>query len=226
MNNIKGELSVSMMCVPLDQNKEYLEAFTKDNVEWLHIDIMDGVFAPNFTLGPDYVRYLRQLVDIPFDFHFMVEEPEVRMQWFDIKPTDSVSIHYESTRHLDKCLQYVKNIGAKIMVAINPATPINVIDEILDYLDGVLVMTVNPGFAGQALVKNAHSKVARMRAHLDELGYEHVIIQTDGNMNYKNMKAMHELGSTSFVVGTSSVVTPSVIGVEERIAKSREMIGW
>ena len=99
-----------------------------------------SIFVPNFTLYPDYVKQLRDLTDIPFDFHFMIEKPEERLQWFDIREGDYAAVHYESTKHIAKCLQYLRSIGAKPILAINPGTPICVVEEAVDFIDGVLVM--------------------------------------------------------------------------------------
>lgn len=218
----KGMISVSMMCVSIEQTMDYLAAFEKNGVEYLHIDIMDGEFVPNITLGTDYVKQLRKLTSIPFDFHFMVTEPEEKMKWYDIRENDYVAVHYESTRHIDKCMQYIKSLGAKPILALNPGTPVCVIEEVLDYLDGVLVMSVNPGFAGQKLIPGTLEKVKRVRSFLDERGRQDVIIESDGNMSNENVKLAYRAGSRIFVAGTSSIIKPSLDGVDERIAEKRK----
>ena len=218
----KGMISVSMMCVSIEQTMDYLAAFEKNGVEYLHIDIMDGEFVPNITLGTDYVKQLRKLTSIPFDFHFMVTEPEEKMKWYDIRENDYVAVHYESTRHIDKCMQYIKSLGAKPILALNPGTPVCVIEEVLDYLDGVLVMSVNPGFAGQKLIPGTLEKVKRVRSFLDERGRQDVIIESDGNMSNENVRLAYRAGSRIFVAGTSSIIKPSLDGVDERIAKKRK----
>lgn len=218
----KGMISVSMMCVSIEQTMDYLAAFEKNGVEYLHIDIMDGEFVPNITLGTDYVKQLRKLTSIPFDFHFMVTEPEEKMKWYDIRKNDYVAVHYESTRHIDKCMQYIKSLGAKPILALNPGTPVCVIEEVLDYLDGVLVMSVNPGFAGQKLIPGTLEKVKRVRSFLDERGRQDVIIESDGNMSNENVRLAYRAGSRIFVAGTSSIIKPSLDGVDERIAEKRK----
>lgn len=220
----KGQISVSMMCVRLDLTMEYLKAFERNNVELLHIDVMDGTFVPNITIGVDYAKQLREISRQPFDFHFMVEEPEEKMKWFDIREGDIVSVHWESTRHIDKCMQYIKSCGAKASVALNPGTPLHVLDELYDYLDAVLLLSVNPGFAGQKLIPSVVDKVRRMRKQLDEMGRQDITIIADGNMSNENSRLMYDAGARIFVAGTSSIVKNSIEGVDERIAEMRRSI--
>ena len=222
----KGMISVSMMCVRLDLTMEYLRAFERNNVELLHIDVMDGTFVPNITIGVDYVKQLREISRQPFDFHFMVEEPEEKMKWFDIREGDWVSVHWESTKHIDKCMQYIKSRGAKASVALCPGTPIWVLEELYDYLDGGLLLSVNPGFAGQKLIPSVIEKVRKMSAHLKEIGREDITIIADGNMSNENAKLMYEAGARIFVAGTSSIVKDTIEGVDERIAAKRRSIGF
>lgn len=222
----KGKISISMMCVGITQTEAYLKTFEDSKIEYLHIDVMDGSFVPNFTLGPDYVRELRKLTKIPFDFHFMVESPEEKMPWFDIAAGDYVSVHYESTNHINKCLQYIREQGAHPMVAISPGTPLCVLEECLEYIDGVLVMTVNPGFAGQKIVKSTIKKVEKLRKQLDETGYKAIIIETDGNMSVENASLLYNAGASMFVAGTSSIIKESAEGASKRIEEKRKVIGW
>ncbi len=226
MEKEKGKISVSMMCVGIDQLLDYVKVFNEEKIEYIHVDIIDGVFAPNYTVGTDYVKQLRKLTNIPFDFHFMVEYPEEKIKWFDIQPGDLVAVHYESATHINRCLQYVADKGATPMIALNPGTPIFVLEESLDYIGGVLNMCVNPGFAGQAIVKSAIPKVGKLRRYLDERGYNDIFIETDGNMSLENSRLTYEQGSRIFVAGTSSIVTPNAAGAKERIWAKRKVIGW
>ena len=133
---------------------------------------MDGVFVSNYIFGPYFVKKVRSATSIPLDLHLMIEEPERKLSWFDFGPGDYVSIHYEACRHLQAALSVIRARGAKAMVALNPATPIWVLEEVLCDLDGVLVMTVNPGFAGQKMVpqspENSQSAQVSGRARVRE----------------------------------------------------------
>ncbi|MCD8095434.1 MAG: ribulose-phosphate 3-epimerase [Ruminococcus sp.] len=222
----KGMISVSMMCVRIDLTMDYLKAFERNNVELLHIDVMDGAFVPNITIGVDYVKQLREITKQTFDFHFMVEEPEEKMKWFDIREGDWVSVHWEATKHIDKCMQYIKSLGAKPCIALNPGTPISVLEEMYGYLDGVLLLSVNPGFAGQKLIPSVVDKVRRMSEHLKAIGREDITIIADGNMSNENAKLMYDAGARIFVAGTSSIVKDTIEGVDERIAAKRKSIGY
>lgn len=222
----RGKISVSMMCVRLDLTMDYLKAFERDGVELLHIDVMDGTFVPNITIGVDYVKQLREISRQPFDFHFMVEEPEEKMKWFDIKEGDWVSVHWESTRHMDKCMQYIKSRGAHACIALNPGTPLCLLEEMYCYLDGVLLLSVNPGFAGQKLIPSVIGKVKRMHKMLVDMGkQDDITIIADGNMSNENAKLMYDAGARIFVAGTSSIVKPTIEGVDDRIKALRESIG-
>jgi len=196
------------MCADFCNLGRDLRTFEELGIEYLHIDIMDGIFVPNYTLGTDFVKALHAATDIPLDIHLMIDEPERKIDWFELNPNDYVSIHYESTRHVQRTLQRIKDRGAKTMLALNPATPLCVLEDVLPDLDAVLIMTVNPGFAGQKMVPQTLDKIARCKKMLNERGYGHVEIEADGNVSFENAAKMRAAGADIFVAGTSSILGP------------------
>jgi ribulose-phosphate 3-epimerase len=200
-----GKISPSIMCVDFIRLEEQVRALEEAGVEYIHVDIMDGRFVPNFTLGPDFVTVLRQITAIPLDFHFMVEEPAQYLDLFPIRPGDIVSVHQEACRHLQRTLQAIRQKGATASVALNPATSISLIEDVLSDIGMVLVMTVNPGFAGQKLVPATLDKIRRLKHFLREKGYENIEVEVDGNVSFENAKKMREHGADIFVAGTSSI---------------------
>lgn len=217
------KISPSMMCADITKLSENLKIFEALGIELLHIDVMDGHFVPNFTLGTDYIKNLRKLTGISLDIHLMVENPENVLDYFTLREGDWVSVHAESTRHLQKVLSKIRQMGSKPMVALNPATPLSAIENVLDDIDGVLIMSVNPGFAGQKLIPATLKKCKALREWLDSTGYSHIEIEIDGNVSFENAHAMLEAGANIFVVGTSSVFS-SKTTLPEGIKRFRAII--
>lgn len=202
---MKNKISPSIMCADFMHLDRCIAEFEKCGIELIHVDIMDGSFVPNFTLGTDFVKRLKASTKIPLDIHLMVDRPENKLGWFGFGEDDCVSVHLESTQHINKVIGEIKSRGAKPMIAINPGTPLCLADEVLDDIDAVLVMTVNPGFAGQKLVRSTLDKISRLRKLLDSTGRENVEIEVDGNVSFENAKLMCGAGANIFVAGTSSV---------------------
>lgn len=173
-------------------------------VELVHYDIMDNHFVPNLMLPMELIPKLRRGTRMPFDIHIMAENPESVIEKLELCEGDYVAVHYEATPHLERAISLIKAKGAKAAVAINPATPIETLSEIAPRLDMVLVMTVNPGFAGQKLVEGSLDKIERMRKLLDARGLSHVEIEVDGNCSFENVPKMYKAGADIFVTGTSS----------------------
>ena len=194
-----------MMCADIFTLGDTMDVFEKNGVSYLHIDIMDGEFVPNFTLGTDYCRLMKKATTIPLDIHLMINDPEKKLSWFDFGEGDMVSVHFESTKHPYLALQMIRERGAKAFLAINPGTAASVILPMLSVMDGVLVMTVNPGFAGQKLIPSTLTKIRELRARLDSLGYTNVEIEVDGNVSLENAVLMSEAGADIFVAGTSAM---------------------
>ncbi len=192
-------------------------------MEYLHIDVMDGQFVPNLMLGTAYISSLRKITSIPLDIHLMIVNPESKLDWFDIQPGEYVSIHYESTPHVQRALQTIKSKGGKTMVALNPGTPIEVLRYLLPDLDGVLLMTVNPGFAGQKLIPQGLDKIRDTRKFLDDMGYPQIEIEVDGNVSWENIPKMAAAGTDLYVAGTSSLFNDKV-PVEESVKRFRSLI--
>lgn len=201
----KGMIAASMMCANLVDLKEVIRLFEAEQIEYLHIDVMDGSFVPNLGLGVDYIRALRELTNIPLDLHLMVERPGEKLSWLGIQKEDNIIIHYESTRQLQKVLEEARKYQAKVLLAINPGTPIYCIEEVLDYIDGITVLTVNPGFAGQKLVRSCIRKVDKLKKYLESQGYKNLLIEVDGNISFEHAQILRKLGAGLFVAGTSSI---------------------
>ena len=218
-----GKIAPSIMCANFKHLEDDIKILEANGVEYFHFDIMDGSFVPNFTLGPDVMKAVRELTKIPFDIHLMVQCPENHLALFEIRAGDIVSVHQESTVHLQRVLQKIKDLGAKATVALNPATSIYNIEDILDDLEVVLIMTVNPGFAGQRLVPATLKKIRRLKKYLSENTNRHIEIEVDGNVNYENAKKMREAGADIFVAGTSSLFIKGM-EITKTIAELRKCI--
>ncbi len=205
MSKIVPGISPSMMCADALNLGADAVALEQAGAQFFHYDVMDGDFVPNFMLGPDVIRAVRKVSAVPADIHLMVKNPERHLHLFDLRPGDVISVHQESTVHLQRALSAIRAAGAKAAVALNPATPLCAIEDVLPDLDMVLLMTVNPGFAGQKLVPATLPKIARLRAMLDSAGYPQVRIEVDGNVSFENAVRMRQAGADLFVAGTSSV---------------------
>ena len=195
-----------MMCADIFTLGDTMEVFEKNGVSYLHIDIMDGEFVPNFTLGTDYCRRMKQSSSIPLDVHLMINDPEKKLSWFDFGEGDIVSVHFESTKHPYLALQMIRERGAKAFLAINPGTAASVILPMLSVMDGVLVMTVNPGFAGQNLAESTLSKITEVREIAAKAGRDDLLIETDGNVSFENAVRMSRAGADIFV-GVASMIS-------------------
>ena len=220
---MKSLISPSLMCADFLHLGDELEKLEKNGIEYLHIDIMDGEFVPNYTLGIDFIKKLKAATKIPLDVHMMVTRPENKLDWIPFGEGDYVSVHYEASVHLHRALSMIRARGGKPMLALNPGTPLSVIEEVLPDLDAILVMTVNPGFAGQKLVETTLDKIRRLREYLDANGYAHIEIECDGNVSFENAKRMRAAGANIFVAGTSSIYATDG-SFEENIQKLRAAI--
>ena len=199
------EIAPSLMCCDFCNLEESVRQLEATGVDYLHIDIMDAHFTPNMPIGLELLKLLRAKTALPFDIHLMVDNPVFFIEKVKDLPVQMISVHAESTLHLDRTLALCRDAGIRTGVALNPATPLNVLEYILDRLDFVLIMTVNPGFAGQPLVASGLRKLADCRRFLDEHGRPDIEIQVDGNVSFANIPAMVAAGARNLVAGTSSI---------------------
>lgn len=202
---MKKCLSASIMCADLLNMERSVRELEKAGIDYLHVDIMDGAFVPNITLGFDLINALKKITDIPLDVHMMVNEPSKFIDMMRLSENDILSVHYESEIHIARTLEKIKAKGIKAGLAINPATPVDVFRYTRDLIDAALVMTVNPGFAGQKIVPFAARKVREARELLDASGNSQILIEVDGNISPENGKMLSAEGADIFVLGTSAL---------------------
>ena len=221
----KGYVSPSLMCVDLMNVQSDIEKLEKVGVDYFHVDMMDNHFVPNITLSTDFIKALKKISKTPLDIHMMIEHPEQTIPELTCcDENDIICIHYESTLHPQKVLASIRAMGVKAGIALNPATPVCVLEDILPDVDMLLCMTVNPGFAGQKLIPATLDKITRIRKLLNEKGYSEVLIEADGNVSFENAIKMHAAGADIYVAGTSSIFSKAGT-LEENLEKFRKIIG-
>lgn len=193
-----------MMCADFLHLEREVRLLEKYEVEWLHIDVMDGNYVPNFTLGIDYCRALAGATSIPFDVHLMIEHPERHIEPFCALPGARVTFHPETVYQPVRLIERIRELGASPGIAIDPAQPVECSRHLIPLVDQVLVMTVNPGYAGQRLIPHCLKKIAEVREFIvrEKLA---AAIEVDGNVSWSNIPKMIEAGADILVVGTSSL---------------------
>lgn len=195
------ELSPSLLSADFTNLKSDIEILDKSGVKYLHLDVMDGMFVPNISFGPMIIKQLRPLTNMVFDVHLMIEDPDRYVQSFKDAGADILTVHYEACKHLHRTISYIKSLGMKVGVSLNPATNIDVLDYVLEDLDLVLVMSVNPGFGGQSFIPSALDKIKNLKEKIKERNLN-VIVEVDGGVKTTNVKDVVEVGADLIVSGS------------------------
>ncbi len=196
------KLAASILSSDFGRLAEEVKAVERAGADWIHVDVMDGHFVPNITIGPDVVRAIRKATSLPLDVHLMIERPEIYIEAFADAGAEWLSIHAEATVHLHRVIQRIRELGAKPCAALNPATPLDRVQLVLSDLDMILVMTVNPGFGGQKFIRSMLSKVRRCRELIDQNGAK-VLLEVDGGVHSDTIGDLAEAGADVFVSGSA-----------------------
>lgn len=197
-----GIIAPSILSCDFTRLGEELTAVENAGADWIHIDVMDGQFVPNITYGPIIVDACKRATNLALDVHLMIETPDLIIPEFAKAGADYISVHAEACPHLHRSLQLIKSFGAKAGVALNPATPLSSIKWIVDQLDFVLIMSVNPGFGGQKFIDASIDKIKALSNLLKEKGSD-AIIQVDGGVNNDTIHTISKAGASSFVAGSA-----------------------
>ena len=200
MNQIK--ISPSILSADFTRLADQVREAEEAGVDYIHVDVMDGHFVPNITIGPLVVKSLRPITKLPLDVHLMIENPEFYIEDFSKAGADIITVHQEATPHLHRTIQQIHDLGIKAGVSINPSTSVRTLDEIICDVDLILVMSVNPGFGGQSYIHSCTNKIRKVREMLDDRGVS-ADLEVDGGVNVDTVNEVISAGANAFVAGSA-----------------------
>jgi ribulose-phosphate 3-epimerase len=222
MRSRRIKLAPSILSADFSRLGEQVAEVTKAGADYIHVDVMDGHFVPNITIGAPVVASLRSWTDLPLDVHLMIEQPEAHISQFAEAGADIITVHVEAATHLHRLVEAIKELGVRAGVSLNPATPISSLDEVLPLLDLVLVMTVNPGFGGQAFIGSMMGKIARLRKVLDDRQAK-AELEVDGGITATIAPKVAEAGAEVLVAGAA--IFGSKQGAGKALREMRKALG-
>jgi ribulose-phosphate 3-epimerase len=201
-DNIMNLIAPSILSADGGRLSEEIVAVEKAGADWIHIDVMDGHFVPNITMGPAIISALRKITKLPFDVHLMIENPEIYIESFSAAGADIITVHVEAAHHLHRTIDLIKKAGKKAGVSLNPATPLTQVEEIISDIDLLLIMTVNPGFGGQQFIKTTLPKISKAKEMMGALSNK-PLLEVDGGVNMKNIVSIAKAGADVLVAGAA-----------------------
>jgi ribulose-phosphate 3-epimerase len=204
---MKKKLAPSILSADFTRLGEEVAAVTAAGADYIHVDVMDGHFVPNITIGPLVVEAVRSSTTVPLDVHLMISQPDLYLQDFIEAGADILGVHIEILPHVHRTIERIKELGAKASVTLNPATPLATLEYVLDIVDQVLIMSVNPGFGGQKFIETVVSKIRGLRQTIDERGLA-VELEVDGGINLETISQVAQAGADVFVAGSAVFSTP------------------
>ena len=207
-------IAPSLLSADFANLTEEIRRIEEGGADYLHLDVMDGNYVPNITFGAPLIKSIKKISSIPFDVHLMIDKPERFIKDFVEAGADILTVHAEATTHLHRTIQEIKSYGIKAGVSLNPATPLNALEYILDDINLVLLMSVNPGFGGQSFINSTKGKIQALRQIIDDKGLD-IIIEIDGGVKLSNAKELADLGVDLLVSGSD------IFGADDIIARTK-----
>jgi ribulose-phosphate 3-epimerase len=221
MQNRRVKLAPSILSADFSRLGEQVNEVAKAGADYIHVDVMDGHFVPNITIGAPVVASLRSRTNLPLDVHLMIEQPEVHIRQFAEAGANIITVHVEAATHLHRLVEEIKGLGVRVGVSLNPATPLSSLDEVLPLLDLVLVMTVNPGFGGQAFIGSMMDKIVRLRRILDER-HANAELEVDGGITALLAPEVAKAGAKVLVAGAA--IFSSKLGAANALQEMRRAL--